>query len=368
MREPKRILHVLGGLDLAGAESRIMDIYRKINRDKFQFDFVIHKKEIQRYEPEIIELGGKIYRVPRLSLRSIKVYYKAWNDFFNENQSYQIIHGHMTSTGFIYFFIAKRKNIPIRIAHARSSKKDNIFKFFVVKLTRYFANHYFAVSHNAALSEFGEKRLQNVIIIPNAIDYNLFEFSIGNRILIRNQLNINNKEFLIGHVGRFHQSKNHIFILKILSSLINSKKEENIKLLLIGDGPLKKNIEKKIVSLNLVNHVVLLDSKSDIEKYYSSMDLLVFPSKYEGLPGALLEAQVNGLNCIVSEKITKEVKISERLKFLSIRTGKIIEWTEMISKFKKKIDPLNRSIIINETYNISKTIYKLENLYSELSR
>ena len=121
MKEPIRILHVLGGLSLGGAESRIMDLYRNIDRQEIQFDFLVHSSQKEHFDEEIEALGGRIYRVPRFKIYNLFDYKKAVNNFFDEHHEFRAVHGHMTSTASIYLPIAKASGIPITIGHARSA-------------------------------------------------------------------------------------------------------------------------------------------------------------------------------------------------------------------------------------------------------
>ena len=356
-----RILHVLGGLNLGGAESRIMDLYRKIDRTKFQFDFVIHNSEKQIYEDEVELLGGIIYRFNRFKLFNIFSYSDQWKKFFKSNSIYRIIHGHIATSGFIYLYHAKKNNVYVRIAHARSSKKDNLIKLYISKFSRFFANYYFAVSLSAAQSEFGKRRLGDVIFLPNGIDYQKFIFSMTNRSLIRKKLSIKDNDYILGHVGRFHKAKNHSFIINLGQELL--KHNLNFKILLIGEGPLKNKIIIELKKKNLMDRFIIVDALLGIDKYYSAMDIFILPSKYEGLPGVLLEAQVNGLKCLISNNITNEVVISDKTKSLSINSNAIHSWVSeiLMSSAQNNID--DRENKVNMKFEISTAVRELEFFY-----
>ena len=161
MKEPMRVLHVLGGVGLGGAESRIMDLYRCIDREKLQFDFLVHQSGPGYYEEEIQELGGRIYRVPRFRLYNILTYRKALRAFFKEHHAFRAVHGHMTSTAAVYLPIAKKCGIPVTIAHARSAGVDKGMKGIVTRLLRIplrkKCDYMFACSGLAAEAVFGKK-------------------------------------------------------------------------------------------------------------------------------------------------------------------------------------------------------------------
>ena len=242
--KPIRVLHVFGRLNSGGAESRTMDIYRSIDREKVQFDFAIHTEEDCFFTNEVKALGGRIYSFPRFNGKNYFSYRKAWNRFFKEHREYEIIHGHQTSTGFIYLKEARKYNLPIRIAHSRNSNKDSILKKYTCKLAKFYATHLFAVSKLAGISEFGKRTVQKgkVKIIPNAINANKYSLNQEVRKEKRKELGVENN-FVICHIGRFHPQKNHEFLLQVFKCI--KYKRDDIKLVLIGDGPLKNQIEKK---------------------------------------------------------------------------------------------------------------------------
>ncbi|SEO25256.1 Glycosyltransferase involved in cell wall bisynthesis [Amphibacillus marinus] len=315
MVKPIRVLHVFGRLDAGGAESRTMDIYREINREHIQFDFVIHTQDDCFYSNEIKEMGGKIYKFPRFKGYNYKEYCEIWDSFLNNHRYYKIIHGHQTSVAFIYLKIAKKKNIPVRIAHARNSNKDRIIKKITAKLSRLYATDLFAVSKLAAHSEFG-KNIADVKIIPNAISAEKFRFNMGNRVKIREKLDIETKTAFI-HVGRFHPQKNHHMLLNIFKELL--QKNSEIMLFLVGEGPLENEMKEKVKFLNLNDNVVFLGIRDDVPELLQGMDALIFPSLFEGFPGVVLEAQAAGLSCFISNTITNEVELTQLIKFLSIK-------------------------------------------------
>ncbi len=306
---------------MGGAESRTMDIYRNIDRNLIQFDFAIHTNDECYFTNEIKELGGRIHCLPRFNGKNYFNYKKAWEELFKKNKEYQIIHGHQTSTGFIYLAEAKRKEIPIRIAHSRNSNKDTIIKKYTSKLTKYYATHLFAVSQLAALSEFGNSSLKKdkVNIIPNAIDAQKYVFKKNIRVKKRRELEVEDN-VNICHIGRFHPQKNHSFLLEIFK-VINDENPKT-RLFLVGEGPLKETIQRKISDLGLGHAVILTGVRSDIPEFLQAMDLLLFPSLFEGLPGVVLEAQASGMACVISSNITQEVHITNLVKRVSLSENK----------------------------------------------
>lgn len=321
MPQTIRVLHVFGRLDAGGAETRTMEIYRKINKEKIQFDFAIHTEDDCFFSSEIKALGGKIYNFPRFNGKNYIEYKQSWDSFYKNHPEIKIVHGHQTSTGFVFLREAKRNNTPIRIAHARNSNKDNYIKKLTTKFAKFYATDLLAVSKLAGKSEFGDQAVSSnkVKIIPNAIDAARYIFNADMRLLKREELKIKD-EFVIIHVGRFHKQKNHKFLLNIFSEVL--KKNPNSKLLLIGDGFLKNEIIETIDSLGIENSVTLLGVREDVADLMQAADLLLFPSLYEGFPGVVLEAQASGLPCLISDTITNEIKITDLVEYVSLKENK----------------------------------------------
>lgn len=332
MEEPIRILHVLGSLSLGGAESRIMDLYRNIDRQEMQFDFLVHSSGKEHFDEEIEALGGRIYRVPRFKVYNLFGYKKAIKSFFAVHHEFRAVHGHMTSTASIYLPIAKRSGIPITIGHARSAGVAGGLKGMLTKVIRYplkyRADYCLACSKKAGESVYGKRwvKKEKVEVIPNAIDAKKYIYDKKVRTELRDKMELNDK-LVIGHVGSFREAKNHAFLIQIFELLY--KKRKDAVLILLGEGTLMESVKQQVSEAGLTQVVWFLGNKEDVSPYYQIMDYLVFPSFYEGLPGSIVEAQTAGLRCLVSDSITKEVGITELVEFYSLdRTAG--EWAEHI--------------------------------------
>ena len=152
--------------------------------------------------------------------------------------------------------------------------------------------------------------------MPNAIDTKKFEYDQDARVRLRNELNIPQDVFVIGHVGRFMFQKNHLFLLQVLKAVLRQK--ENAFLLLVGEGELQEAIRQNACELGLGDRVIFTGARKDVEKLYSAMDVFCLPSFYEGLPVVALEAQANGLPCVLSNRITTEMMIHKNVKMLPL--------------------------------------------------
>ena len=327
-----RVLQVLGKTNLGGAESRIMDLYRHMDREEVQFDFLIHYKEKGYFDDEIKKLGGKIYYLPSFRVYNYFAYKKACRLFFEEHNQFAAVHGHMTSTAAIYLPEAKRAGIPLTIAHARSAGVDKGLKG---KITRFLrrnlykkCDRMFSCSDLAAIAVFGKKRYEKgqVTILPNAVDTREFARNEAVREQIREKYGIKDA-FVIGHVGRFHYAKNHEFLLTVFAEVL--KKKENAVLMLLGVGPLKEEMEQKALQLGISDRVIFAGNQTPVAPFYQAFDFFLFPSRFEGLPGTVVEAQAAGISCLISDAITKQVKATDLVHFMSLeKTAQ--EWADKV--------------------------------------
>ncbi|MDB4389084.1 glycosyltransferase, partial [Akkermansiaceae bacterium] len=293
--KPIRVLHVFASLDRGGAEAMIMSLYRAIDRSKIQFDFVVNASDCDyAYEEEIRALGGRIYRIPRYRVVNLFEYRKSWIKLLKAHPEWRVVHGHHTAPASVYIPIVRRMG-QATIAHSQNSLvKENRVKWLMRKIVlfpvRYQADHLFACSKLAGEWMFGSSA--DFRVINNAINASDFVFSSIERKRIRSEFDIGDS-FLIGHVGSFSEQKNHAFLLEVFRDIY--KRDADAKLLLVGDGPLRLELESLVKKYGIEDRVIFAGVRSDIPALLSAMDLFLFPSFHEGLPVALVEAQANGL-------------------------------------------------------------------------
>lgn len=357
-----RVLHCVNDMKRAGLETMIMNYYRKIDKTKIQFDFLTHREKPGAYEEEIIKLGGKIYRAPRLYPKNYFSYFRFMKNFFNEHSEYKIVHSHIDAMSFMPLLAAKMNNIPIRIAHSHSNSIEKDYKFVLKELFRFalpkVANEYMACSEIAAKYLFGKRE---TIILPNAVDAEKFYFNSNYRDNIRKELKIDNS-FVVGHVGRMDKVKNHEYLLAVFKELLMI--DSNCILMLVGDGDNKEKLKEKADKLNIKDNVLFLGNRDDTNKLYQAMDILIFPSKFEGFGIVPIEAQYAGLSCLVSDVLPKEVKFSDDFHFLNINSSPK-EWADEAALVINRKN--NRKInIVNNTYDINNTYKILEDYYCNL--
>ena len=322
-----RVLHVLGTLDMGGAESRIMDIYRHIDRERVQFDFLVHTKSDgsddssdhltavrspQFYDEEVGRLGGRIYCLPRFTGKNFFRYRKACEAFFAAHHGYAAVDGHMTSLAAVYLPIAKRAGIPVTIAHARSAGVDPGIRGLVTRIFRRglpkAADLLFTCSAPAAASVYG-KSAGRAILVPNALEVRRFAFDAEVRKRVRAELGLSPSTVLLGHGGRFDEMKNQAYLAGLVPALRETGKD--FAFCMIGEGKLLADVRN---AFEAAGAKAFLPGQQDRQRtidLYQAFDAFVFPSLYEGLPGTVIEAQAAGIPCIIADTITDEVCITE---------------------------------------------------------
>ncbi|MFJ5768868.1 glycosyltransferase family 1 protein [Psychrobacillus sp. NPDC093180] len=353
-----------------GIESFMMNYYRYFDKEKIQVDFIVHGFEKGVYDDEITNMGGRIYNVPVKS----KDYFgnvNALNKIFSSGK-YKIVHSHMDAMSMVVLKQAKKCGISIRIAHSHNTQHltNNRIKYLLNEYARKnvsrYATHYVACSEPAARWLFGNENVDDnkVIYIKNAIDLDKYKFDNLTRENIRREYDLKN-EFVIGHVGRFDYQKNHFFLLDIFKDIL--KVQPNARLFLIGDGHLRNKIETKILELNIKDKVILAGIKDDVDRIMNAFDVFCLPSHFEGLGIVLVEAQTNGLMCITSNEVPREVNISGETQFISLNAP-IEKWVNSLLDVKENINRnINYDYFINAGYSIVNESQRLENIYLKLS-
>ncbi len=371
-----RILHIVHAITRGGGLSNVvMNYYRNMNREKIQFDFLYFREVEDDFRSEIESLGGRCFYMaePSLSLS----FFKERESFFREHRGeWLAIHCHALFAVCIFAKVAKKYGVKSVIAHSHSAgygigkiiKKTRNIAF--VSQARKLSDIHLACSHDAAEFMFGKNKIASgeVTIIKNAINCHDFIFSYEARIRIRNSLFINDETILIGHVGGFASQKNHVFLINIFSEL--QKRRPDSALLLVGGegitaGSTKKIVLDKVRQCGLEKKVIFAGLRNDVNELLSAMDIFVFPSLFEGLGLSLVEAQVAGLQCFVSDVVPSEVKVTDNLTFLPLEAG-VQEWAlKLISgsslNKKREVD-----LELFKEYDINLTPKKLYAIYQTI--
>ncbi len=364
MAKKKILIFGLSSL-IGGVETYIINLVQKINKEKFEIDFLV-QEPIEGINKEKIKGCYKnIYLVENMKRHPYGAF-KTLKKIYKENNYDAIYLNISTASSVLYALPSKIYSKYTKIiVHSHNGNDKNklqhcIFRFILNKIT----DKYVACSMLAAEWMFGKKIIKSkkITIINNAIDADKFIFNESIRNKIRKELKIEN-DFVIGHVGRFNKQKNHVGLLKIFYEL--AKEENDVKLLLIGTGELQEDIKKHVQKLNLSDKVLFLGVMDNVNEYYNAMDIFLLPSLFEGLPIVGIEAQANGLKCIFSDSITKEVDITKNACFLPINESRL--WIDKILEYKKMNYKRKnmKKIIVDKNYDINIEIKKIEGIYKK---
>lgn len=363
-KEPIRVLQIIGLACGGGVESAIMNYYHHIDTNKVQFDFIVHKNPYKAFVDKAHSMGAKVYEVTPYTKNIFKFTYEIYQ--ICKKGQYNIVHSNMNSLSFFPLFAAWLAGSKIRILHNHTTDSPieglrTFFKRILRPFARLVANNYLACSKKAAVWMYGENAIASgkVTIINNAIDLKKFAFDRNKRQFIRKQLKLENN-FVIGHVGRFVQTKNHEFIVDVFAEVLKS--EPNARLLLVGDGPLKNHIENKVVQLGLTDKVIFAGVRNDVANLYNAMDVFILPSHYEGLGLVGVEAQANGLQYFLSDVITREVEVTDLCHFVSLNKSPK-EWSCDILSVEGVVRKNKLTDISEAGFDITVEAKKLEKIY-----
>ncbi len=359
---PIRVLQVVTNMDRGGLETMLMNYYRNIDREKVQFDFLVHRTERAAYDDEIEALGGIIYRLPKLVPWS-RDYRQKLNQFFKEHPEYKIVHSHINCLSSIILKAAKDHNVPVRIAHSHNSRQDKNLTYPIKLYYRRFIPRY-ATKLLACGKAAGDWLFRGnpYEVLNNAIDTGKYLPDEVIRAAKREELGILENQYLIGHVGRFFEQKNHAFLLDIFAELC--KLDADCSLLLIGDGPLRKQMEEKCVTLSISDRVIFTGVRSDVPELMQAMDCFVFPSLYEGLPVTMVEAQASGLPCYISDGVSSECILTDCVKQLSF-TASAECWAKEILSQKGAMRCYTLQQIQAAGFDVKENAKYLERMYEE---
>ncbi len=368
-----RVLHIHGGMNMGGTESVIMNLYRSIDRDKFDFDFTTTFEKDCAYDDEIRRNGGRIiYIKPTRKVgyfNHCKEIYRA----IKENGPYDVVHSHMNFHGGIVAVISKIAGVKKVVCHAHNTQDDGdgIKRKIQIKILKFlihcFADELIACGIEAGEFVFGRKT--KFTLLNNSVDLNKFKPYINEEKIIIDKLKKEYKlegKLILGHIGRFSKQKNHKFIVGIIEELV--KKDIDFKFVLIGEGELKDQFLYDIKQKKLEDYILFLGLRNDTELWMNIMDELVFPSLYEGLPVTLVEAQATGLPCIISNKVTTNVDLGmDLITFLELKEN-FEEWAEVI-KSKHNFKLYDKEIIENSMskygYSLMDNTAKMMEIYSK---
>ena len=359
MEKPIRILHVLQRMEAGGTQALLMNLYRNIDRNKVQFDFLVEYPNKQFYDDEILAMGGRIYYTNIRNDKNLLKFKHKLKEIICDNH-YKIIHVHTYSIGYFVLKCAKKYGIPVRIAHSHNNQTVRDKNFWIKKiLQRVYTIHatdLFACSTEAGKYLFRNKEFK---VLNNAIDISKFKYDKEIRESVRKKLNLEDC-FVIGNVGRLHDQKNQMFLIEIFNDLLQVK--PNAELLIIGNGPLENQLKEKCKELKIDDKVMFLKNRSDVADLYQAMDVFVLPSLFEGLGIVAIEAQAAGLPVVCSTGVAKEAEVTSNITKINLNDSKE-RWINAIVTAKINEDEDIYQSIKKDGYDIEENSKIMENFY-----
>lgn len=364
-----RILHIVSSINQdSGVMNFLMNYYRDLDKTKYQFDFLFWEEDQRKsFSDEIIEYGGNLYKIskPKISKKSYNELNYNISLYLKKNH---IVHLHELYLNLIVKKILKNKASQL-ISHAHTTKYSDKFinsirnKILCLNINK-ISDYYFACSLEAGKFYFSRKfniDFEKSNIIRNAINIDKYKYRHNFRTEKKNELGISDK-VIFGHVGRFNNQKNHKFLIEVFFEI--QKKVENAVLILVGEGPLEKDVKNQIDNLKIRNKVFLMGTRNDVNEIMQAIDVFLLPSHYEGLGIVLIEAQVAGVPCITSSVVPKEVSISNSIFFEKIDSVySKNNWAEKAINLANEFSDKRNIINQDHDYNIKKEVKKLERIY-----
>ncbi|MEG3971429.1 glycosyltransferase [Microcoleus sp. T2B6] len=373
-----RILHVVGGMSQGGIETWLMHVLRHIDRDRFQMDFLVHTTEPCAYDDEVLALGSRIIRCPHI--HQPWIYSPQFKQILRDYGPYNIVHSHVHYFSGYVLRLAKQAGVAIRIAHSHNDTssaeaKAKWSRQWYLSLTRRWISKYATLglgcSQKAAVDLFGpawksDPRWQ---ILYYGIDLTPFGEQLD-PVSVRGELGIPDDAFVVGHVGRFEEQKNHLFLLEIAAEI--AKREPKIYLLLIGSGSLLPHIEQKAIEMGLTDHIIFAGNRRDVPRLMLGvMNVFMLPSLHEGLPVVGIEAQATGLPFILSDVITEEVDIVKPLVQRISLSQPASVWADAVLAARNAASLLtraeSRAILESSPFNIAFSVKSLTKTYRDES-
>ncbi len=371
MSKPIRVLQVVGRMDRGGIETMIMNIYRNIDREKVQFDFLAHYGKEAAFNEEIRALGGRIYEMPAIRDETHIYYWKvfeyinALNKFFKEHKEYKIIHCHMTNTASLYMPIAKKHGVTCLVSHSHSTKGKaglvGVVTDFLHKPIYKYATDMFACSEAAKNWFYPRKLIDDgkIKVIANAIDAEKFRYNPQKRSEMRAKLGLENKP-VVACVARFRPEKNQAFLIDVLREMLKIRKDA--MLVFAGDGPCEEDCKKKAAEYGISENVLFLGMRPDVPDILQAADAFALPSFWEGLPVTGIEAQASGLHCVVSDGVTEEIDALGMVEFVSLKEP-VEVWAKKLIEAAEKPRLDTYDSIKSSGYDIHTTVPWLQDFY-----
>lgn len=360
-----KVAHIVGKLKTAGVESVVFTYLRNMPLEGIETDVIYDSDSTSKPPKDLVDAGINFIEVP--PYQQLSSYIGTLKYIFKKNK-YDIVHSHMNVLSVFSLWAAKKAKIRHRICHSHSmtspkEKLRNALKLTLRPLSRLVATDYAACSELSGRWMFGDKNYDKgkVTLFYNAIDFEKYSYNIKNREKIRTQYGVGDS-ILLGHVGRFFETKNHPFMIDILVEC--KKRNIDAKLMLVGEGETQADIKEKAETLGVSDSVILVGLAKNTEEFYSAFDIFLLPSFYEGLPVVSMEAQASGLDCIISDVVTRECAIGDRVTYLPIDSPSV--WADKIEAYCQR-DRTTASVWFkNSKFSIKNSAVDMTDHYKKL--
>ncbi|MBQ7300522.1 MAG: glycosyltransferase [Clostridia bacterium] len=357
------ILHIIAGLKIGGMEKVARDIGLYADKN-YTNHYVVFGEEVGQYEEQLKNIGCKIFHIDSPA-KNYAAYLKNLK-FLMSEYPYTTVHAHtMFNIGWI-MLAAKLNHIPVRVSHAHSalttgkSLKKSVYEFVMRGLIISCSTDLVACGNKAGERLYGKAYAKRGQLILNGIDTAAFQFSEEKRTLLREQLGFQDK-FIIGHTGHLADVKNQSFLIEMMPELL--KKREDAVLLLLGEGEDRPMLEEKIRTLGLQDKVIMTGNVNNVPEYLCAMDVFAFPSLYEGMPLSILEVQANGLPCVISDRVPKDVFLTDLIHPLPLEDPKA--WIDMICMVKRENSEVYSNRMKVAGFDVKTAVEKFYKIYEK---
>ena len=358
--EPVRVLQVVPAMNAGGMENFIMNVYRSIDRQRVQFDFLYHFDMPCFFDEEIAALGGRVTKLRVRQDYDLPRYLRQLDELFAAHPEYKVVHGHYSGFGMFYNAAARRHGVPVRIGHSHNTSSERSLTGLLDAGMSWFFN--FDLTDRFACGQAAGKALfrgKPFVFLPNGVDAAAFAPDPARRETMRAAFGFLPEHRVLGHVGRFTQQKNHGYLVEIFAALAARRPEA--RLLLVGAGPLEGEVRRQVEGLGLADRVVFAGLRRDTAACYDAMDAFLLPSLFEGLPVTLVEAQAAGLPCFISDTVDPTAAFCDGVRFLPLRAAGA--WAEALAAPLPGRNPRALEQVRAAHYDIVDTARYLQRFY-----